>query len=594
MDHSRPLTLLFLLIPFLSLTAQERVVDLNQVHERASSVQSFDNGPVIKNAPECLEVYSEYASMESEEGHEWTVIHQNNSPTAWHYTYQQHLFGVEVLDGILKIHTDLNHQTYLITDYSLNWPVSAQDKNRLSQLSKEALRNLVWVPGQNGELILLTRIKANESQSFDEFFNEQEESQFRVDRDRQLHSGDSTVYVQVFYPDPITSARSQYGGLLRDFEDHSNRLLNDERYVKTLEASFDSGYFHLENEYVKLVDKLGPHYPTLRSTSDTLFFDRSNPFFEEVNVYYHITRYREHLDSLGYASLCHYAIHCDAHADILDNSFYSNRFNPPHLLFGDGGVDDAEDATTTIHEYGHALADCASPQSINGTTRQAIDEGIGDYLAASYKREINDYHWEKVFPWDGHNEFWGGRWSGNDMVYPESDVGTKHIRGQMVTGIFMNLWDDLGRNQTDKLMLEVMHDLFNGMSYPDFADRIVDAEKRLYQGKYETEVCIVLSKHGLRDGCFVSTEDHVKVEEPLRFLNSSGFAEGSSSLIIVAPSTGELEVAVYDLQGTQVFFDVQVDTSIELSPEDFPPGTYLIAVKHQEKTEHFKTVRFRR
>ncbi|UTW62577.1 hypothetical protein KFE98_21695 [bacterium SCSIO 12741] len=593
MDPKRSLILSLILALSWPTFSQDASLNTEQIFNRIPQVQSFSNGPVLKNAEEGLHYYNEHSAADLREDREWRMLHQNQSLKANHFTYQQYYLGIEVLDGILKINTLLNGQTYLITDYSITQSASQQAMQRAQSLSEWDKTQHVWVPNTSGELSLVKRIKANEQIAYDELFNEQNESVLQIPQDRQFHATDTTIFVQVFYPDPITSTRSQYGGLLRDFSDESNRLLNDERYLKTIEAEYDSGTFRLENDYVKIIDQSAPNNQAYRSASDSFFFDRSNPHFEEVNIYYHITRYRKHLDSLGYSSLCSYPIHCDAHAQEEDNSFYANRFNPPHLFFGDGGVDDAEDATTTIHEYGHALSDCASPNSIVGSTRQAIDEGIGDYLAASYKREINDYHWERVFPWDGHNEFWGGRWSGNNMIYPQSDVGTKHIRGQMVTGIFMNLWDDMGRNNADKLMLEVMHDLFNGMSFPDFADRIVAAEQRLFQGNYETEVCIVLSMHGLRDGCFLSAEEAGSVSErEFQFLNSDGFAQGVSEMVILPPYKGEFNVTIFDLRGNLLFQHSGMESELVLSPENFPAGSYLIQVEQNGRLEHFKSLRF--
>ena len=53
---------------------------------------------------------------------------------------------------------------------------------------------------------------------------------------------------------------------------------------------------------------------------------------------------------------------------------------------GDGGVDDAEDADITVHEYGHSVHDNQVPGlgPGNDTEQRAIGEGFGDFLAGLY------------------------------------------------------------------------------------------------------------------------------------------------------------------------------------------------------------------
>ncbi len=77
------------------------------------------------------------------------------------------------------------------------------------------------------------------------------------------------------------------------------------------------------------------------------------------------------------------------------------------LHFGEGGVDDAEDADVVIHELGHGIHDWVTGGGLS--QKQGLSEGVGDYYAVSYSRayagqwEPSDpqYHW--VFSWDGHN-----------------------------------------------------------------------------------------------------------------------------------------------------------------------------------------------
>jgi len=119
--------------------------------------------------------------------------------------------------------------------------------------------------------------------------------------------------------------------------------------------------------------------------------------------------------------LTDFYIEVDPHgASGADQSFYVSA-SPPSIQFGVGGVDDAEDGDVIIHEYVHGLSDFASPASNTGLERRAIDEGYGDYFAASYSRGYSEYDWFNIFNWDAHNEYWAGRNANTDKHYPEDN-----------------------------------------------------------------------------------------------------------------------------------------------------------------------------
>ena len=73
----------------------------------------------------------------------------------------------------------------------------------------------------------------------------------------------------------------------------------------------------------------------------------------------------------------------------MDQSVFIGNSGNSYLLFGEGGVDDAEDADVIIHEYAHAISYAASPETNSGTERRGLDEGLGDYFAAIYSYQYN-------------------------------------------------------------------------------------------------------------------------------------------------------------------------------------------------------------
>ena len=68
---------------------------------------------------------------------------------------------------------------------------------------------------------------------------------------------------------------------------------------------------------------------------------------------------RAMIQSLGFTDANNRSIPVDVHYYTADNSFYSDADHALH--FGDGGVDDAEDADVVLHEYGHSIQDNQVP-----------------------------------------------------------------------------------------------------------------------------------------------------------------------------------------------------------------------------------------
>src|SRR5690606_32780491 len=142
-------------------------------------------------------------------------------------------------------------------------------------------------------------------------------------------------------------------------------------------------------------------------------FNRNEQGFEAVNVYWHVDNTMRYInETLGIDCLPMTnggVVWFDPHAlggD--DNSYYSNG----RLHFGEGCVDDAEDADVVIHELGHGIHDFLTNGNLSQV--QGLSEGSGDYLGQSYSRSLNQwevgdpqYNW--FFSWDGHNACWPGR-----------------------------------------------------------------------------------------------------------------------------------------------------------------------------------------
>ncbi|MCK4754050.1 MAG: T9SS type A sorting domain-containing protein, partial [Calditrichia bacterium] len=321
----------------------------------------------------------------------------------------------------------------------------------------------------------------------------------------------------IWAPEPLTMAGVYYGGDYVDNGDQDHDSLNAQRISVTLKDLYtdDNDDYVLEGPYVKLTDRDSPSdkFPHL-SDPDSFVYTRQDQEFEAVMVYYHIDASYRRLLELGFfendtveEGLLEFE--ADPHGyNGLDNSYYSPMGN--YCAFGEGGVDDAEDAAVIWHEYAHALQYNISEVSYDpeGETFSLL-EGCSDYWAASYKRRINSFGWNHVFLWDagiksaeGDTTFWKGRRCDLDWRYSKEDsaqyAGT-HAWGQIWSSALMRIWTVLGPDITDKLFI-TSHKYW-GM-HPDFemaAQAFIQADLDINGGINLPVISQWFDFHGLID-----------------------------------------------------------------------------------------------
>jgi len=364
----------------------------------------------------------------------------------------------------------------------------------------------------------------------------------REDLVKRFHGPDSLVTAMVFMPDPVTSAQTVYGGQYTDMNDGENPVLNAQLEQVQMRVAFTGGEFRLENEWVVLGDVNPPSIAPPVSTAPDFSFTRGQDGFEDVNAYFHLTNIRAHLEHIGFGALGGLLL-VDAHAlDGKDQSFFVPSSSPPRLLLGEGGVDDGEDADVIIHEYGHHLAFAAAPGTSIGFERQAMEEGHCDYIAASYSRAINDFNWDKVFQWDGHNEFWPGRVVNSNKVYPNDVSNDLHLSGEIWSAAMMDIWETLGRDYTDQLALQAMYNWEDSMSMPEAALMVMQADEMLSGGANQD----VIYQAFLSRGLLGDLENDIT--------NSMALLGRSGNLIVTLSSaTDEANIEVFDIRGRLMF-----------------------------------------
>jgi len=270
-----------------------------------------------------------------------------------------------------------------------------------------------------------------------------------------------TAYI--FDPDPLSRAHVAYGGNYVDNNDATNASLDAARSLVALpDITLSNGVYSLKSKYVQIADFESPATGLFTQASPDFLFNRNEQGFEAVNAFYHIDRSLAYInETLGIAcksTLNGGVMMVDPHGLNGDDN---SHFIPSsqRLAFGEGCVDDAEDADVVLHELGHAIHHWVT--GLKSSSAQGLGEGSGDYWAMSYSRSLNQwassepqYNW--MFSWDGHNECWAGRVTNYPTKYSSSISNTANIHrdGQIWATSLMRIYNRIGKEKTDRIFLE--------------------------------------------------------------------------------------------------------------------------------------------
>ena len=224
-------------------------------------------------------------------------------------------------------------------------------------------------------------------------------------RDRRLLATSPESFTRngralVFDPDPVTTSR--------------DRTLRDGDPVEQWRTWIDL-YDLDESGYLR-----GPRIavatdrpPRAQEPAGVFDFISADPRFEECMAYAHGDRTLRRVTELIGASRDR-ALTLRVHGTGADNSWFSRPQD--EIIYGDGGVDDAEDADIILHEIGHAIHDLLVPGFGGGDTR-ALSEGFADFWAASRNGDpcvgdwdatsysppcLRECDLELVYPFDRH------------------------------------------------------------------------------------------------------------------------------------------------------------------------------------------------
>lgn len=332
---------------------------------------------------------------------------------------------------------------------------------------------------------------------------------------RQLFSTmtDTPGMGRVWIPNPITRSGVPYGTLLSDNSDTHNQAF--EPFIDTVvlqDLTFENGVFKLEGPHVRILDLNPNFYPPASSQNGEFYYSRDQSQWEDVMVYYHVDTYQRYIQSLGFTNLWgDRPLQADPHGSgNNDNSFFIPDDNNSKIIFGDGGVDDAEDGDVILHEYGHALSYAASPNTNVGFERRGLDEGFGDYFTASFSYDVTGggYGWGDVMNWDGHNPFWSGRQADNNDIY-NSNVSDFYVYSELWASAMMDARQTLGGAIVDKLQFETLYGLSPNMAVPDAAKLVIAADWMYNNGVHEAALKTIFCGRRILTGtdCLVTSNE---------------------------------------------------------------------------------------
>lgn len=542
------------------------------------------------------------------EGVTLELVAHKTSPGGEHYTFDQYFQGQPVFHSQVKVNLGLNGRVYSIFDNSYNtaeWPLglvsdvtilnNTQVAERLALVTGYKQANIeehAVIAVIDGKPAAYKWLKLYDAASNDNrLYLLDTDGAIVYNYDLNVYSGvPATAYV--FNPDPITSAQTIYLAPYVDSLNSNTLVLRDERVSVNIEVEKVGSMYYLQNSHFVMADFSSPSQTVVSSPTPNFFYTRTDSAFEEVNAYYHLNIYQTYVDGLGYIALTQEQIQVDAHGlNGYDNSQFSTGGGTYRLSFGDGGVDDAEDADVIVHEYAHSLSYAGSPATNFGNERSALDEGYGDYFAASYSRSLSPYKWDSIFSWDGHNEYWVGRTASTSKIYPGALGSSIHRNGEMWSTALMQVWGAFGQEVADKLALESLFGLASNMTFTDAAWVYLQADSALYGGAHYNAIFNIMVNRGFIGGVGIQSVGNAS-KPGFALINSYGFTFNGEAAVLENYTNQPFSITVYDISGKVINqLESLTGSTYYLSGQQLTSGTYLIKVSAGSSTQTFKLVK---
>ncbi|MCX6353123.1 MAG: T9SS type A sorting domain-containing protein [Bacteroidetes bacterium] len=504
------------------------------------------------------------------------LIFQNQSILGFHYDFIQTFNGVEVFGTDVKLNIAKSGGVLSLFCKTVNTTSWGEIK-----FNNSPQKNVVWVD-ENLDGIAAYEVKINKENKSGKLLQILDENNKTLySKDLSLYYGkakDSTVTAAVFLPDPLTTAHKDYGIPYIDYSDSAVPELDAERKLMKMVVSYEKSKttgadsFYLESKYFKMKNLEAPNDLPPTPTSPYFIFSRHESGFEFTNVFFHLTEFRKQMAKLGFANLDTTQMLIDAQGGYQDQS----HFDTPNLLYYEtGGVDDGEDADVIIHEYNHSVSEEANGGTVFGVQRTVIEEGLCDYFACSYSKNLNSFHWDQLFNWDGHNPFWGGRSCVTKKSYNKNRTWSVHGDADLWAGTIMEIYDTLGRDTTDLLMFATLHSLAKYQDMDAAAKLFMQADSILFNYKHK----LMIARPFIRHKFLPETVgiDTAKTQTGLAILSRYFAKDGFLYIKLSKPESGS--IILYDMQGKEVANQrFSASETINIYKPELSSGVYLLRV----------------
>ncbi|MEO6733971.1 MAG: M36 family metallopeptidase [Ferruginibacter sp.] len=271
----------------------------------------------------------------------------------------------------------------------------------------------------------------------------------------------------------------------------------------------DSEYLNVTLEGLEPTGNLDGIFVSTRLTENRasqlksgFLFSRDDIGFKEVMAYYYIDQVQRYIQGLGFDNIMNKQIEVKVNGIEDDNSFYDSV--EKYIMFGKGGVNDAEDAEIIVHEYAHALVEDILPGfGDNNNEAQAIEEGFCDYLAASFFEKNKPEPLKPTFgSWNAFALNNGNqppcvRRLDSPKKFPHDMVGNAHKDCELWSACLWEIRAELGKEKADQLFIAHLRLLTKKSIFESAAELMITANKKLNNGEKEDFIKSVFIKRAI-------------------------------------------------------------------------------------------------